>query len=265
MADSRVTAPTLKQMKARGEKITVMTAYDYPTSALVDEAGIDVALVGDSLGMVVLGFESTLPVTMEVMLHHTAAVVRGAKRSLVVADMPFMSYQTSVEDAVRNAGRFLQEAGAQAIKLEGGAAVAPTIQRITGFGIPVMGHLGLTPQSVHQFGGYRVQGRDEAVALRIQEDAMALQDAGVFALVLELVPDELAGRITQNLSIPTIGIGAGPACDGQVQVIHDVLGLYPQFVPKHAKQYVRLWDQTLDALKNYANEVRSGEFPVRTE
>lgn len=264
MTESSVTAPMLRQMKARSEKIAMMTAYDYPTGRLVDDAGIDVALVGDSLGMVVLGFESTLPVTMEMMLHHTAAVVRGVKRALVVADMPFMSYQVSIEEAVRNAGRFVQEAGAQAVKIEGGAAIVPTVERITMLGIPVMGHLGMTPQSVHSFGGYRVQGRDEAVALRLQEDAKALQDAGVFAIVLELVPADLAKKITEDLSIPTIGIGAGPDCDGQVQIIHDAIGLYEKFVPKHAKQYAQLWNQVVEALKTYADEVRSGDFPKRT-
>ena len=263
--ESRVTAPMLREMKARGEKITVMTAYDYPTGRLVDQAGIDVALVGDSLGMVVLGMDSTLPVTMGMMIHHTAAVARGVERALVVADMPFMSYQVSVEEAVRNAGRLVQEAGAHAVKIEGGEAVAGTIERIVSLGIPVMGHLGMTPQSIHRFGGYRVQGREEADALRIEEDARTLQDAGIFALVLELVPADLARRITQDLSVPTIGIGAGPGCDGQVQVIHDVLGLYDKFVPKHARRYTDLWGQILEALRTYAQEVRSGAFPERVQ
>ena len=261
---SRVTAPQLREMKARKEKITVLTAYDYPTGRLLDEAGIDVALVGDSLGMVVLGYENTLSVTMEDMLHHTAAVARGAQRALIVADMPFMSYQVTGEGAVRNAGRFIQEAGAHAVKIEGGKAIAPTIERITSLGIPVMGHLGFTPQSIHQMGGYRVQGKDEAAALRIEEDARALQDAGAFAVVLELVPHDLAARITHDLSIPTIGIGAGPDCDGQVQVAFDTIGLYDKFVPKHAKQYAHIWNEILEAYKAYAEEVRSGMFPERT-
>jgi 3-methyl-2-oxobutanoate hydroxymethyltransferase len=264
MVEPRVTAPILKEMKSRGEKITALTAYDYPTARLLDEAGIDIAMVGDSVGMVVLGFDSTLPVTMDIMIHHTAAVARAVKRALVVADMPFMSWHASTDNAVRNAGRFLQEAGAQAVKIEGGAPVAETVRHITDLGIPVMGHLGMTPQSVHQFGGYRMQGREEAAALRIEEDAKMLQDAGIFALVLELVPADLARRITQDLSIPTIGIGAGPDCDGQVQVVHDILGLYDKFVPKHAKQYAKLWDAIREALSSYAAEVRSGTFPERT-
>ena len=264
MVEPRVTAPILKEMKSRGEKITALTAYDYPTARLLDEAGIDIAMVGDSVGMVVLGFDSTLPVTMDIMIHHTAAVARAVKRALVVADMPFMSWHASTDNAVRNAGRFLQEAGAQAVKIEGGAPVAETVRHITDLGIPVMGHLGMTPQSVHQFGGYRMQGREEAAALRIEEDAKMLQDAGIFALVLELVPADLARRITQDLSIPTIGIGAGPDCDGQVQVVHDILGLYDKFVPKHAKQYAKLWDTIREALRAYAAEVRSGTFPERT-
>lgn len=258
---SKVTAPLLRAMKERKEKITVLTAYDYPTGKLLDEAGIDVALVGDSLGMVVLGYDNTLSVTMEDMLHHTAAVARGVERALIVADMPFMSYQITVEDAIRNAGRFIQEAGAHAVKIEGGKAMAPTIERIVSLGIPVMAHLGFTPQSIHQFGGAKLQGKEEAAALRMQEDARAVQEAGAFAVVLELIPHDLAARITHDLTIPTIGIGAGPECDGQVQVAHDAIGLYDKFTPKHAKQYVKLWDQILEAYKTYAEEVRSGAFP----
>jgi 3-methyl-2-oxobutanoate hydroxymethyltransferase len=248
-------------MKARGEKITVLTAYDYPTGRLLDQAGIDVALVGDSLGMVVYGFENTIPVTMEMMIHHSAAVARAAKHALVVADMPFMSYQASVEDAVRNAGRMLKETGVQAVKLEGGAAIVPAVARLVSLGIPVMGHLGMTPQSVHQFGGFRVQGRDDDAASRMEQDAKALEDAGAFAVLLELVPADLAKRISEQLSVPTIGIGAGPHCDGQVQVVHDILGLYDEFVPKHAKQYVKLSVSILDSFRSYADEVRSGKFP----
>lgn len=258
---NRVTAPMLKEMKSRGEKITMLTAYDYPTANIAEEAGVDVILVGDSLGMVVLGFDDTLSVTMEMMIHHTAAVTRAAKRALVVADMPFMSYHISTEVAVRNAGRLLQAAGAQAVKLEGGSAMIPTIERLTQIGIPVIGHLGMTPQSVHQFGGFRVQGKDEADALRIEQDARALQEAGVSALVLELVPGELAKRITRELDIPTIGIGAGPFCDGQVQVVHDIIGLYDKYIPKHAKQYANLKAEMFDAMRSYVEEVRNGEFP----
>lgn len=260
---TRVTAPMLREMKARGEKITVLTAYDYPMGRLVDEAGLDVALVGDSLGMVVLGFENTLPVTIDMMVHHTSAVTRGVKRALVVADMPFMSYQAGIDEATRNAGRLIQEAGAQAVKIEGGAEVVPIIERLTSFGIPVMGHLGMTPQYVHKLGGYRIQGKEENAAHKIEEDARLLQEAGVFALVLELVPSELAQKITKDLYIPTIGIGAGPDCDGQVLVTHDILGLYPEFVPKHVKHYAKLWDEVLEAFRNYAADVRSGEFPKR--
>ena len=223
--ESKITVPIIREMKARGEKITAMTAYDYPTARLVDDAGIDIALVGDSLGMVVLGFDNTLSVTMDMMIYHTAAVSNNVSRALVVADMPFMSYQASVEDAVRNAGRLMQEGGAHAVKIEGGTPVVPAVERMTSLGIPVMGHLGMTPQSVHHLGGYKIQGRDEPAAMRIEEDARALQEAGVFAIVLELMPDDLAKHISEELSIPTIGIGAGPHCDGQVQVIHDILGL----------------------------------------
>ncbi len=258
---SRVTAPKLRAMKEMGEKIVVLTAYDYPVGRLADQAGVDVLLVGDSIGMVVFGLENTLPVTMEMMLPHTVAVARAATRALVVGDMPFLSYQVSMEEAIRNAGRFVQEAGAQAVKLEGGSTVAPIVERLTSIGIPVMGHLGMTPQSVHAFGGHTRQGKKESAAIRIREDALRLQDAGAFAVVLELVPSELAAEITEELSIPTIGIGAGPRCDGQVQVVHDLLNLYDKFVPKHAKQYAKLWDQIGDALKTYTEEVRTGVFP----
>lgn len=257
---SRITAPQIREMKLRNEKITMLTAYDYPTARILDDAGIEIALVGDSLGMAVLGFENTLPVTMEMMLHHTSAVVRGTKRALVLADMPFMSYHASEEEAIRNAGRLLQEAGAQAVKIEGGSAIAPTVHRITSLGIPVMGHVGMTPQAVHQFGGFRLQGKDQAHALQIEEDALAIQEAGAFAVVLELIDHELAKRITEKLDIPTIGIGAGPHCDGQVQVVNDIIGLYDQFVPKHARQYVDVKAQITEAIKSYSQEVKSGSF-----
>jgi 3-methyl-2-oxobutanoate hydroxymethyltransferase len=223
---NRVTTAVVREMKNRGEKIAVLTTYDYPTAYLLDQSGLDILLVGDSLGMVVLGYTSTLPVTMEEMIHHTKAVCRGVERAMVIADMPFMSYQVSAEAALRNAGRFLKETDAQAVKLEGGREVAEMTRRMTVSGIPVMGHLGLTPQSVQQFGGFKVQGRGDEAARRILEDARNLEEAGVFSIVLEAVPSELAGEITRSLSIPTIGIGAGAVCDGQVLVTNDMLGAY---------------------------------------
>jgi 3-methyl-2-oxobutanoate hydroxymethyltransferase len=261
MREPKTSTSSLLKKKKNGEKITVLTAYDYSTGRLLDEAGVDVALVGDSLGMVVLGYDSTLPVTMEDMLHHTRAVCRGVRRAMVVGDMPFMSYQISPDEALANAGRFLQEAGAQAVKLEGGAPMADTIRRIVDAGIPVMGHLGMTPQSVHQFGGFRVQGKQQADAERILNDARILQEAGVFSIVLELIPAELAKEVTAAVSVPTIGIGAGPHCDGQVQVINDILGLYGEFHPRHAKRYADFTDIISKALKTYVDEVKSGIFP----
>jgi 3-methyl-2-oxobutanoate hydroxymethyltransferase len=252
-------------MKAKGQRIPVVTAYDYTMARLADRAGFPVVLVGDSLGMVCLGYDSTIPVTMDDMVRHTRAVVRGSQRPLVVTDMPFMSFQTSVEEALKNAGRLVQEGGAQSVKLEGAGPTVEKVRRIVEAGIPVMGHLGLTPQSVHQFGGYRVQGRARREAVRLLEDARALEDAGAFALVLELVPAPLARVISQKLSIPTIGIGAGPHCDGQVQVIHDILGLYDDFVPKHTRQYLNLSGTIAAALERYAQEVRDGVFPTAKE
>lgn len=253
----------IREMKKRNEKITVLTAYDYPTALVVDEAGVDIILVGDSLGMVILGYESTIPVTMEDMLHHTKAVSRAAKRALVIGDMPFMSYQVSVEDALYNAGRFLQEAGAHGVKLEGGREVAEITRRITSAGIPVMAHLGLTPQSVHQIGGYRVQGKDEASAKRILEDAHILEEAGAFCLVLECVPATLAKTVTESLSIPTIGIGAGIHCDGQVLVFHDMLGMFEKFTPKFVKKYAELNVHMKEGIKQYINDVKTGAFPEK--
>ena len=261
----RIAVHELKAMKQRGEKIAMLTAYDYPTAKILDEAGVPVILVGDSLGMVVLGYDSTIPVTMEEMIHHTKAVVRGTERAIVVGDLPFMSYQTSVEDAIRNAGRFLQEAGATAVKLEGGAPMAETVRRLVSIGIPVMGHLGLTPQSLNQLGGYKVQGKTPAAAVRLLNDAMALQEAGVFGIVLEGIPAPLGKLITQKLDVPTIGIGAGPHCDGQVQVIHDLLGFFPGFVPKHAKQYAHLSETIREAVTGYMEEVTAGSFPTARE
>jgi len=257
----RITINQIKEMKQRAEKIVMLTAYDYSTARLVDEAGIPLILVGDSLGMVVLGYESTIPVTMDEMLHHTRAVVRGAKQAMVIGDMPFMTYHVSVEDALRNAARFIQEAGAQAVKLEGGVTVAEKVKRIVECGIPVMGHIGLTPQSIHQFGGFKMQGKTPEAAARLLEDARALEQAGAFAIVLETIPANLGRLITDKTAIPTIGIGAGPDCDGQVQVINDVLGSFSDFVPKHARQYVKLTDIISKAVSQYRDEVRDGTFP----
>jgi len=257
----RVSINQVKEMKTKQEKIVMLTAYDYSTAKLVDESGIPLILVGDSLGMVMLGYESTIPVTMDEMIHHTKAVVRGTKQALVIGDMPFMTYHTSTADALRNAARFIQEGGAQAVKLEGGVTVADTVKRIVECGIPVMGHIGLTPQSVHQLGGHRVQGKTPEAAERLLKDAQSLEQAGAFAVVMELVPAPLSKLVTQKLGIPTIGIGAGPDCDGQVQVISDLLGLFSDFVPKHAKQYAKLAGSIKTALADYIAEVKAGKFP----
>ncbi len=257
-----VTVTLIKEMKQKGDKIAMLTAYDYATAKIIDQAGIPLILVGDSLGMVVLGYESTIPVTVDEMLHHTKAVARGAKKAMVIGDMPFMSYHLSTDDALRNAARFIQEGGAQAVKLEGGATVADKVKRIVDCGIPVVGHIGLTPQSVHQLGGYKVQGRTREAAERLLKDAGALEQAGAFAIVLETVPSPLAGLITQKVSIPTIGIGAGRGCDGQVQVVSDLLGLFTDFVPKHAKQYARLADIMSNAFSQYLKEVQDASFPT---
>jgi len=261
VATARVTTVTLREMKDRGERISMLTAYDYPIARLLDEAGIEVILVGDSLAMVGLGYETTLPVTMEEMLHHVRAVSRGVKRALLVADMPFGSFQASVEEGVRNAGRFLKEAGAQAVKLEGGREVADLTRRLTSVGIPVMGHLGLTPQMVHQFGGFKVQGRTAAAAERLREDALLLEEAGIFALVLEGIPWQVAEVITRELRIPTIGIGAGSSCDGQVLVTNDLLGLFDDFAPKFVKRYANLKETIAAAFTRYRQEVKAGEYP----
>ena len=257
----KVTIHTLKRQKQSGQKICMVTAYDATFARVFDEAGADVLLVGDSLGMVVQGHDSTLPVTLEQMVYHSAAVVRGTKRALVVGDMPFMSYQVSVEEAVRNAGRLVAEGRVGAVKLEGGAEFADVISAITRASIPVMGHLGLTPQSVHKMGGYVVQGRDEDAARKILEDAIALERAGCFSLVLEGVPLELARQVSQRLSIPTIGIGAGKYCDGQVLVCYDLLGMNPDFKPKFVKRYANLHGSMTEAASAYFSEVRAGTFP----
>jgi len=257
----RLTINKIQEMKQAGERITMLTAYDYPTAKILDEAGVNLILVGDTLGMVVLGYDSTIPVTMEDMIHHTRAVVRGSKNALVIGDLPFMSYHVSISETLHNAGRMLQETGCQAVKLEGGVTVAESVKRIVDCGIPVMGHIGLTPQSVHQLGGHRVQGKTTEAAARLIKDALALEQAGAFAVVLELVPRELARLITGKLKIPTIGIGAGAECDGQVLVINDMLGLFTDFVPKHNKQFARMAGTIKSAVTDYINEVKSGAFP----
>ncbi len=257
----RITVTDVMAAKKEGRKLVVLTAYDYSMAQIVDGAGVDIILVGDSLGNVVLGHESTLPVTMEDMLRHTAAVARGAARALVVGDMPFLSYQVSPDEARRNAGLFLKEGGAAAVKIEGGREFAPLAASLVDMGVPVMGHVGLTPQSVHRFGGYRVQGKDELSAQRIREGARAMEEAGAFAVVLEGIPAALAATITADLSVPTIGIGAGPSCDGQVLVLNDMLGLYRGFRPKFVKVYADIGTQVEKAVKEYADEVRRGVFP----
>jgi 3-methyl-2-oxobutanoate hydroxymethyltransferase len=258
----RVTISEIKEMKQKKEKIPMLTAYDYVTAKMIDEAGVPLILVGDSLGMVMLGYESTIPVTMEEMIHHTKAVVRGARKALIIGDMPFMTYHISISDALHNAARFIQEGGAQAVKLEGGEVVADTVRRLVGCGIPVMGHIGLTPQSIHQLGGFKVRGKGLEEARKLLNDARILEQAGAFAIVLECTPAPLSELITQKLAIPTIGIGAGPDCDGQVQVISDLLGLYTEFVPKHAKQYARLAGEIKTAVSSYLSEVKSRSFPT---
>ena len=261
MKRDKITIRTLPRMKAQGEKITMLTAYDYPLARAVDEAEIEVILVGDSLGMVVLGHPTTLPVTMDDMVHHCKAVARGVSRALLVADLPFMSYQVSREDALRNAGRLVKEGGAEAVKLEGGAEVLGAVEALVGAGIPVMGHLGLTPQSYHQMGGYRVQARTAEEADRLLKDAGALERAGIFSLVLEGIPAEVARRVTEALTVPTIGIGAGSSCDGQVLVAHDMLGLQEDLSPKFVKRYAQGRQVFLEAMRQFRTEVRSGRFP----
>ena len=256
------TVSTLQQAKENGQKITMLTAYDYSTAKLMDEAGIDMILVGDSLGNVILGYEDTISVTMEDMIHHGAAVSRGVKETMVVVDMPFMSYQISVEEAVTNAGRLMKEGRANAVKLEGGKSVCPQIKAITQAGIPVVAHLGLTPQSINALGGYKVQGKSEDAAKKLLEDALAVQEAGAFALVLECVPTKLASLITKKLTIPTIGIGAGNECDGQVLVYQDMLGMFSDYVPKFVKQFAQVGEIMKKAFSDYKEEVASGAFPA---
>lgn len=258
----KVTTNTFRLKKQRGEVITMLTAYDYATALAVDLAGIDSILVGDSLGMVVLGYENTLPVTMDEMIHHCKAVARGANYALLTGDMPFMSYQASVEEAVRNAGRFLQESGMDSVKLEGGRERRAAVEAIVSAGIPVMGHIGLTPQSVHQFGGFRAQGKSAEAAKRLFEDALILQEAGCFSIVLETIPTQLAKLMSEKLDIPTIGIGAGGGCDGQVLVTHDLLGLFDRFTPKFVKKYAHLHKEMAAAISAYKGDVESGSFPA---
>jgi 3-methyl-2-oxobutanoate hydroxymethyltransferase len=258
----KITTKVFQQKKDRGDPISMLTAYDYPTSLIMDRVGIDSILVGDSLGMVVLGYENTLRVTMEEMLHHCRAVARGAQYALLVGDMPFMSYQVSVEEAVRNAGRFLQEGGMDAIKLEGGRERADSIRGIISAGIPVVGHIGLTPQSVNLFGGFRAQGKTAAAAKLLYEDALLLQDAGCFSLVLESVPGRLAELISEKLDIPTIGIGAGSGCDGQVLVTHDLLGLFDRFTPKFVRKYADFFSEMERAFNEFISEINAGSFPT---
>jgi 3-methyl-2-oxobutanoate hydroxymethyltransferase len=261
----RLTIRDLKEMKRHGEKIAMLTAYDYTSAKIIEDAGVRLVLVGDSLGQVVLGYDSTVPVTMDEMVHHIRAVVRGTKSSHIVGDMPFLSYQTDHTDAIRNAGRLLKEGGAQSVKLEGGRRVADTVRRVVEAGIPVMGHIGLTPQSVNQLGGYRVQGRTSRTAEELIEDARALEEAGAYSVVLELVPAALASMITEHLSIPTIGIGAGVHCDGQVQVFHDLMGLFTDFAPKHARRYANLAETIKAAAAEYISDVQGQSFPSDKE
>lgn len=256
------TVTTFKDAKKQGKKLTMLTAYDYSTAKLFDEAGVDSMLVGDSLGMTMLGYDSTLPVTMEDMIHHTKAVVRGAKNALVVGDMPYMSYHLSVQQAVENAGRFIKEAGAQAVKLEGGAAFCPEIEAMTRASIPVVGHLGLTPQSINAFGGFKVQGKSEEAARKIIEDAQALEAAGAFAIVLECVPAKLAEIITAKVTVPTIGIGAGAGCDGQVLVYQDMLGMYDNFTPKFVRKFAEVGAMMKQGVQEYCAAVQDSSFPA---
>ncbi|HTF68291.1 MAG TPA: 3-methyl-2-oxobutanoate hydroxymethyltransferase [Edaphobacter sp.] len=257
----KVRVPDLAKMKERGARIVMLTAYDATMARLFDRAGIDVLLVGDSLGNVILGMDTTIPVTLDAMVHHTQAVTRGAKHALVVADMPFLTYQVTTEEAMRNAARLFREGGAAAVKLEGGRAVAETVRRITSAGLPVMGHVGLTPQHVHRLGGMRQQARDDAAAQELIADALALQEAGAFAIVLEAIPDAVAEAVTSRLQVPTIGIGAGPHCDGQVLVSYDLLGLFDTFLPPFVKQYAHLGETIVAAAKSYADDVRQQSYP----
>lgn len=262
---AKVTTQTVVDMKRQGEKISMLTAYDFTMAQIIDGAGVDIILVGDSAGNVMAGYETTVPMTMEHMIYHTSCVVRGVDRALVIADMPFMSYQVTAKEALRSAGRMMKEAGAHGVKLEGGKAVVKTVKKIVNAGIPVMGHLGLTPQSIYQFGTYKVRAREEEEAKALIEDAKALEQAGCFALVLEKIPAPLAAKVTEAISIPTIGIGAGDQCDGQVLVVHDMLGLNKEFNPRFLRRYADLESSMTDAIKQYIADVKSGDFPNEDE
>ena len=261
MAKQKVTIPQLKEWKESGRKIRMVTAYDYPTALLVDRSEVELILVGDSLGMVVLGYDGTVPVTMDEMVHHIKPVVRGARSTLIVGDMPFMSYNVSIEKAIENAGRLMKEGGADCVKLEGGLPVVPVVRALVDAGIPVMAHIGLTPQTASQLGGFKVQGKDEAAAQRMLVEAQKMEEAGAFSIVLEAIPAPLAKLITAKIGIPTIGIGAGPDCDGQVLVIHDMIGLFDRFVPKFVKKYANVSEDIVSALNTYAKDVETGAFP----
>ncbi len=258
----RITPDQISQMKTKGERIPMLTAYDYPTASILDSAGVPMLLVGDTLGMVVLGYDSTLPVTVDDIILHAQAVARGAKHAMVIADMPFGSFQVSTEETMRNAARIMKEAGVQAVKLEGGVRVAASVRTLVDAGIPVMGHVGLTPQSVNVFGGFKVQGKTERTARALLADVAALEQAGVFAIVLELVPTELARLVTERVSVPTIGIGSGPYCDGEVQVIHDIMGLFPDFTPRHTKRFADLGAAMRAGVEAYVRDVRDRTFPT---
>jgi 3-methyl-2-oxobutanoate hydroxymethyltransferase len=258
----RTSIANLKAMKQKGEKFVMLTAYDHATAKLLDQAGVPILLVGDSLGMVVLGYDSPIPVTLDDMIHHTKAVVRGAQNAHIVGDLPFMTYHASLEEALHNAARLVQQGGCQSVKMEGGVHMAETVRRTVQAGIPVMGHIGLTPQSVNQLGGFRVQGRDFSAAQQLLDDARALEQAGAYAIVLECIPAPLAGLITGKVSVPTIGIGGGPNCDAQVQVVSDILGLITDFVPRHAKRYATLGEEILRVAREYTEEVKAGTFPT---
>jgi 3-methyl-2-oxobutanoate hydroxymethyltransferase len=262
MERKKITPVDIQAMKNEGRKITMLTAYDYPMALLEDRAGIEIILVGDSVGMTVLGYENTIPVTMGEMIHHTKAVSRGAKYALIIGDMPFMSYNSSEREAILNAGRFMKEGGADAVKLEGGASVKDIVKALVKAGIPVMGHIGLTPQTISMLGGFKVQGKDAETAQKIIDDALLLEDAGAFSVLLEAVPAPIAKRVTERLKVPTIGIGAGVHCDGQVLVVHDMLGLFDRFTPKFAKRYVNLSEMILKAFDAYREEVLKGSFPT---
>jgi len=257
----KITTRYFRQKKEKGEKILALTAYDAPTAKFAEECGIELLLVGDSLGMAILGYKSTIPVTIEQSLHHCAAVARGAKFAFIVGDMPFMTYHPSIKTAMTNAARYIQEAGVDGVKLEGGKVISKTISKLTGAGVPVMSHIGLLPQSILTQGGYRIAGKTKDDEQRLIDDAKAVEDAGAFCIVLECMPTELAARITASVKIPTIGIGAGPKCDGQIQVVNDILGLFTDFVPKHAKRYANLSEEMKKAFSAYAEEVKTGKFP----